>query len=174
MRHQSVSQSACHHPLHSTAWQAARAISFSSSIMCGSAAPGATAHQCCLYRNVKQYPEAEQLDGLLLLRIDAPLYFANINPMRDAIARRAFAAASACMPSWSCQCQPPQGQVEPAQAGSSRGRGMGPSPQACCAVFWCCRLPHLLCQTRCCMFRAVAVSSLPTQKMGAPPAGPSS
>ncbi len=36
-------------------------------------------------RNVKQYPEASEVDGLLLLRIDAPLYFANVNPVRDAL-----------------------------------------------------------------------------------------
>jgi MFS superfamily sulfate permease-like transporter len=34
---------------------------------------------------VKQYPEASEVDGLLLLRIDAPLYFANVNPVRDAL-----------------------------------------------------------------------------------------
>ena len=47
-------------------------------------------------RNVKQYPEARQVDGLLLLRIDAPLYFANVNPVKDALAkyeRRAQEAA---------------------------------------------------------------------------------
>ena len=36
-------------------------------------------------RNVKQYPEAHEVDGLLLLRIDAALYFANVNPVRDAL-----------------------------------------------------------------------------------------
>ncbi|CAL5218904.1 g648 [Coccomyxa viridis] len=40
-----------------------------------------------VYRNVKQYPEARQVDGLLLLRIDAPLYFANVNPVKDALAK---------------------------------------------------------------------------------------
>lgn len=50
-----------------------------------------------LHRNVKQYPEARQVDGLLLLRIDAPLYFANVNPVKDALAkyeRRAQEAAA--------------------------------------------------------------------------------
>ena len=49
-------------------------------------------------RNVKQYPEARQVDGLLLLRIDAPLFFANVNPVKEALARyetRAQAAAAA-------------------------------------------------------------------------------
>ena len=32
-------------------------------------------------RNVKQYPEATEVDGMLLLRIDAALYFANVNPV---------------------------------------------------------------------------------------------
>ncbi len=27
------------------------------------------------------------MDGLLLLRIDAPLYFANVNPVKDALAK---------------------------------------------------------------------------------------
>ena len=46
---------------------------------------------------MKQYPEARQVDGLLLLRIDAPLYFANVNPVKDALAkyeRRAQEAAA--------------------------------------------------------------------------------
>ena len=37
------------------------------------------------------------MDGLLLLRIDAPLYFANVNPVKDALAkyeRRAQEAAA--------------------------------------------------------------------------------
>ena len=31
---------------------------------------------------MKQYPEATEVDGMLLLRIDAALYFANVNPVR--------------------------------------------------------------------------------------------
>ena len=39
-----------------------------------------------LHRNVKQYPEARQVDGLLLLlRIDAPLCFANDNLLKDTL-----------------------------------------------------------------------------------------
>lgn len=30
-----------------------------------------------LYRNVKQYPLAERYDGVLIIRIDAPMYFAS-------------------------------------------------------------------------------------------------
>lgn len=36
-----------------------------------------------LTRNVRQYPEAEQEAGLLLVRLDAPLYFANVHYVRD-------------------------------------------------------------------------------------------
>lgn len=42
--------------------------------------PG-TAH----YRNVKQYQDAEVYDGIVIMRIDAPLYFANAQNMRDKI-----------------------------------------------------------------------------------------
>ena len=38
-------------------------------------------------RNVKQYPEAKQIDGLLVMRIDSPIYFANVIPVREAIAK---------------------------------------------------------------------------------------
>jgi sulfate transporter 4 len=38
-----------------------------------------------VYRNVKQYPEAERYDGIVLMRIDAPLYFANAQNIRDKI-----------------------------------------------------------------------------------------
>jgi MFS superfamily sulfate permease-like transporter len=36
---------------------------------------------CC--RNIRQYPEASQEAGLLLVRLDAPLYFANVQYVRD-------------------------------------------------------------------------------------------
>lgn len=36
-------------------------------------------------RNVKQYPEAEQMDGILLVRLDAALYFANVQYIRERI-----------------------------------------------------------------------------------------
>lgn len=38
-------------------------------------------------RNIRQYPEAQNVEGMLLLRIDAPLYFANVNPVRDSLSR---------------------------------------------------------------------------------------
>ena len=38
-------------------------------------------------RNVKQYPDAEQLDGVLIVRLDAPLYFANSRFIRDRLRR---------------------------------------------------------------------------------------
>lgn len=34
-------------------------------------------------RNIKQYPEAKQVDGLLIVRIDAPLFFANVPKVKD-------------------------------------------------------------------------------------------
>jgi len=38
-----------------------------------------------LYRNVKQYANAECYDGLLIIRIDGPIYFANAVNVRDKI-----------------------------------------------------------------------------------------
>uniref|UniRef100_A0A7S3PAU5 STAS domain-containing protein n=1 Tax=Amphora coffeiformis TaxID=265554 RepID=A0A7S3PAU5_9STRA len=38
-----------------------------------------------LYRNIKQYPNAERYDGLVIVRIDAPLYFANAQNARDKV-----------------------------------------------------------------------------------------
>jgi sulfate transporter 4 len=38
-----------------------------------------------VYRNVKQYPKAECYDGLVLVRIDAPIYFANTQNVREKI-----------------------------------------------------------------------------------------
>ena len=32
-----------------------------------------------VYRNVKQYPEAQTIPGLLIVRIDAPFYFASVS-----------------------------------------------------------------------------------------------
>ena len=40
--------------------------------------PGST-----VYRNVKQYPNAEQYQGMVICRIDAPLYFANSQYIRE-------------------------------------------------------------------------------------------
>lgn len=37
------------------------------------------------YRNIKQYPDAEQYDGIVLVRVDAPIYFANTQHVRDKI-----------------------------------------------------------------------------------------
>ena len=42
--------------------------------------PGTT-----VYRNVRQYASAKQIDGMLLVRIDAPLFFANVVPVADAL-----------------------------------------------------------------------------------------
>jgi len=40
--------------------------------------PGTT-----IYRNIKQYPEAKKTDGILCMRIDAPIYFANTQHVRE-------------------------------------------------------------------------------------------
>lgn len=37
------------------------------------------------YRNIKQYPNAERYDGIVLIRVDAPIYFANTQHVRDKI-----------------------------------------------------------------------------------------
>jgi len=37
------------------------------------------------YRNVKQYPKAERYNGIVVVRIDAPIYFANTQTMREKI-----------------------------------------------------------------------------------------
>ena len=37
------------------------------------------------YRNIKQYPDAEQYDGIVLVRVDAPIYFANAQHCRDKV-----------------------------------------------------------------------------------------
>ena len=44
--------------------------------------PGTT-----VYRNVKQYPEAERYDGIVMVRVDAPIYFANTQNVREKIAK---------------------------------------------------------------------------------------
>lgn len=52
------------------------------------AAPGTSCSphpKPCPCRNVKQYPEAKQLEGILIVRVDAPIYFANVTPLRDAL-----------------------------------------------------------------------------------------
>ena len=36
-----------------------------------------------VFRNLRQYPEACEEAGLLLVRLDAPLYFANMQYVRD-------------------------------------------------------------------------------------------
>jgi MFS superfamily sulfate permease-like transporter len=39
------------------------------------------------YRNVKQYPDGEQYDGIVMVRIGAPMYFANAQNIREKIER---------------------------------------------------------------------------------------
>jgi len=47
-----------------------------------------------VYRNVKQYPQAERYDGIVMVRIDAPLYFANMQNVRDKMRKYRFQAES--------------------------------------------------------------------------------
>lgn len=41
--------------------------------------------QTSLYRNVKQYPNLELYDGLVIIRLNSPLFFANAQSIRDKI-----------------------------------------------------------------------------------------
>lgn len=50
------------------------------------------------YHDLKQYPEAEQTPGLLMLRWDAPLFFANANIFRKFV--REQVAAASPSPAW--------------------------------------------------------------------------
>jgi sulfate transporter 4 len=45
-----------------------------------------------VYRNVKQYPLAERYDGIVIVRIDAPIYFANTDNIRTKFAKYEKAA----------------------------------------------------------------------------------
>jgi len=36
-----------------------------------------------IYRNVEQYPNAKHVPGILILEIDAPIYFANAGYLRE-------------------------------------------------------------------------------------------
>ena len=46
-----------------------------------------------LYRNMKQYPNAERYDGLVIIRLDVPLYFANAQNIRDKVRKYKQTAA---------------------------------------------------------------------------------
>jgi sulfate transporter 4 len=39
--------------------------------------------QTNIYRNIQMYPEAEEPQGMILVRIDAPIFFANIEGIKD-------------------------------------------------------------------------------------------
>jgi high affinity sulfate transporter 1 len=49
------------------------------------------------WHDVRSYPEAEQIPGLVVFRFDAPLFFANARTFRDQVSRR---AASDPPPAW--------------------------------------------------------------------------
>jgi high affinity sulfate transporter 1 len=46
------------------------------------------------YGSVRRHPENEEIEGLLLLRLDAPVIYSNANPVRDRIKRLVGAAQS--------------------------------------------------------------------------------
>lgn len=48
-----------------------------------------------MFRNIKQYREAERYDGLVIVRVDAPLYFANAQNVRDKVRKYKRVAADA-------------------------------------------------------------------------------
>jgi MFS superfamily sulfate permease-like transporter len=50
------------------------------------------------YHDVRRYPDAEQVPGLLILRWSAPLFFANANQFRDRI--RDLVTAAGSPPRW--------------------------------------------------------------------------
>ncbi|KAK1399088.1 Sulfate transporter 3.1 [Heracleum sosnowskyi] len=41
-----------------------------------------------IYRSIDQYPNADNVDGILILKIDAPIFFANSSYLRERILRR--------------------------------------------------------------------------------------
>jgi sulfate transporter 4 len=45
-----------------------------------------------VYRNIKQYPNAERYDGIVIVRIDAPIYFANTDNIRTKLTKYEKAA----------------------------------------------------------------------------------
>jgi sulfate transporter 4 len=48
-----------------------------------------------VYRNIKQYPDAETFDGIVVIRVNAPLYFANADNVRDKVRKYRLAAETA-------------------------------------------------------------------------------
>ena len=36
-----------------------------------------------VYRSAKQYPEAQAVPGVLVFRVEAPIYFANVDAVKD-------------------------------------------------------------------------------------------
>ena len=45
-----------------------------------------------IFRSTKMYPHAETAPGLLLLRIDAPIYFANVEGVKEFVRERVIAS----------------------------------------------------------------------------------
>ena len=43
-----------------------------------------------MYRSIEQYQDATKVPGILILRIDSPIYFANANYLKDRFAQHSF------------------------------------------------------------------------------------
>lgn len=61
------------------------------------------------YHDIRSYPQAEQLPGLVIYRFDAPLFFANAKTFRDEIRRL---AAADPRPSWIVVAAEPMTDVD--------------------------------------------------------------
>jgi high affinity sulfate transporter 1 len=65
------------------------------------------------YHDVRSYPDAELVPGVVIFRFDAPLFFANANTFRDQIVRLASAAPR---PQWIIVAAEPITDVDPTAA----------------------------------------------------------
>ena len=65
------------------------------------------------YHDVRSYPDAELVPGVVIFRFDAPLFFANANTFRDQIVRLASAAPP---PQWIIVAAEPITDVDPTAA----------------------------------------------------------
>ncbi len=50
-----------------------------------------------VFRNIQQYPEAREIPGILVVRLDAPLYFGNCNFIRDKLDEYEKKAEEVCV-----------------------------------------------------------------------------
>jgi MFS superfamily sulfate permease-like transporter len=86
-------------------------VSSSEASVLGGPAPGVPG-----YHDIRRYPDAEQVPGLLIVRWSAPLFFANANVFRDRI--RDLVAVASPPPRWvlggsPSSCTAPTGAAAP-------------------------------------------------------------